>query len=345
MRPLLSPRGLACRQLALVALLLAGCATVPVRRVGEVREGDPWWPREEGRRIAYVGELRTPEHLGIERGFWASVWAFLTGEDETTSLYRPTGVALAEDGRLAVADPGRRSVRVYSPRGQAHLKLQGALRYPVALAFVGDLLVVADAETASLHGFDAQGAAVRLAWDLPPFGRPAGLAVDLARRRLLVSDVVQHCVHVVSLDGEPPRRFGTRGEGPGEFNFPGALAVDAKGQVYVNDALNFRVQVFSSELAPVLAFGGPGDGPGSLSRAKGLAVDADGVIYVVEGYFDVIQAFDGQGQLLGVFGGNGTGPGRFWLPAGAAIDDRHRLYVADTWNERVQVFALDRRAP
>lgn len=341
----MDPARARARHLALAALLLLGCAGAPVRRVGEVREGDPWWPREEGRRIAYVGELRTPEHLGIERGFWASVWAFLTGEEETTSLYRPTGVALAADGRLAVADPGRRSVRVYSAPGQAHRKLQGALRYPVALAFVGELLVVADAETASLHGFDAQGAEVPLPWTLPALGRPAGLAVDLPRRRLLVSDAVQHCVHVVSLDGAAPRRFGGRGAGPGELNFPGALAVDGSGQVYVNDAMNFRVQVFSPELEPRLAFGGPGDGPGSLSRAKGIAVDADGVIYVVEGYFDVVQAFDGQGQLLGVFGGNGTGPGRFWLPAGAAIDAGHRLYVADTWNERVQVFALDRRAP
>jgi DNA-binding beta-propeller fold protein YncE len=331
---------------SLLLLLLAGCASAPVRRVGEVREGDPWWPREEGRRIAYVGELRTPEHLGIERGFWASVWAFLTGEDEVTSLYRPTGVALASDGRLAVADPGRRSVRVYSASGREHRKLTGGLRYPMALAFVGELLVVADAETASLHGFDREGAPAPLPWELPALGRPAGLAVDGARRRLLVTDVGQHCVHVISLDGRAPRRFGTRGEGPGQLNFPGAVAVDAGGRVYVNDTLNFRVQVFSPELEPVLAFGAPGDGPGSLTRAKGLAVDDDGVVYVVEGYHDVVQAFDGQGRLLGVFGGNGTAPGRFWLPAGLALDTaRHRLWVADTWNERVQVFALDGRTP
>ncbi len=331
--------------LLVLALLSGACAGVPVRRVGERRADDPSWPREEGRRIAWLGEIRTPESLGIERGFLARAWAALVGDAEVTALYRPFGVALAADGRIAVTDPGRRAVRVYEPARNRHLRVDAGLKYPVAAAFVGDTLLVADAETARVTAFDREGTAVPVPWRLPAFGRPVGFAVDAPRRRLLVADALQHRVHVVSLDGAAPSAFGRRGGALGELNFPTAVAVDGEGRVFVNDAMNFRVQVFAPDLTPLRAFGELGDTPGSLSKAKGLAVDADGTVYVVEGYFDVVQAFDADGRLLGVFGGSGAGAGRFWLPAGAAIDAQRRLYVADTWNERVQVFELDRGAP
>ena len=98
-------------------------------------------------------------------------------------------------------------------------------------------------------------------------------------------------------------------------------------------------------MAPLRAFGELGDAPGQLSKPKGVAVDGQGVGYVVEGYYDVVAAFSSEGQLLGVFGGSGAAPGKFWLPAGLAIDNSNRLFVAATWDARVQVFALDRRAP
>lgn len=326
-----------------VACLAGGCAGAPVRRVGQLRADDPSWPREPGHQIAFVGEISVPEHLGIERGFFARLWAALTGDAEQTALYRPFGVAVAGDGRIAVSDPGRRAVRLYAPAANQHLRLDDGLRYPIAVAFVGELLVVADAETAKVTAFDRGGASVPVPWKLPVFGRPTGLAVDPARARLLVVDVLGHCVHVVSLNGGPPSSFGTRGGALGELNFPTAVAVDGDGRVFVNDTMNFRVQVFSPALVPLRAFGSAGDTPGAFSKAKGLAVDRDGTVYIVEGLFDVVQAFGADGPLLGVFGGSGTGPGRFWLPAGVAIDAQRRLYVADTWNGRVQVFDLDQR--
>lgn len=329
--------------LSVTLVLLGACAGAPVRRVGQVRDGDPAWPREPGHQIAWVGEITVPESLGIQQGFFARLWSVLTGDVEETALYRPFGVAVAPDGRIAVADPGRRAVRVYEPAANRHLRLDTGLEYPIAAAFVGDLLLVADAQTAQVSAFDRAGASIAVPWKLPTFGRPAGFALDLPRHRLFVVDVQRHCVHVVSLDGGAPTSFGTRGSAAGQLNFPTAIAVDAAGRVFVSDAMNFRVQVFTAELLPLRVFGAAGDAPGSFSKPKGLAVDRDGTVYVVEGLFDVVQAFDVQGPLLGVFGGTGTGAGRFWLPAGMAIDAQRRLYVADTWNERVQVFELDQR--
>ncbi len=328
--------------LALTAVLSTACASVPVRHVGERRVDDPSWVRSGGLRVRYVGELQGPEHLGIEPSTWKRFWSWLVGEREATALSRPFALGFAADGRIAVADPGNRAVRVYDAARHQHLRLTEGLSAPLGVAFVGELLVVADAEARTLRGFDVEGAPVALPWKLPLFGRPVGLAWDAVGQRLFVGDAVEHCVHVLSASGAA--RLGLRGSGPGEFNFPTHLAWGG-GQLYVTDSLNFRVQVFDAELHFVRELGGLGDTPGDLPRPKGVAVDARGTVWVVEGSFDAVQAFDTEGELVAVIGGAGTTPGRFWLPAGAAIDGQGQLFVADTWNARVQVFALEEAAP
>lgn len=339
------------RPLLLAAAALAtACAHGGGRRIGAHLPGDPAWPRGEGRRIAWVGEIRGPEDVGIERGLLARFWDAITGRREVEGLYRPAAVAVAPDGRIAVADPGRRAVHVFDPaRGKA-LRVRGPARaplvYPVAVAFAGEALLVADSDAGAVRAFDRRGAETVPPVELPALRRPVALAVDAARGRLFVTDTAAHVVHVLPLaPGGEARTLGGRGSGPGEFNHPTHLAVDGEGRLAVCDALNFRVQIFDPELAPALAFGQLGDGLGDLARPKGIAVDREGVVFVLEGYYDVIQAFDRDGTLLGAFGGSGVRPGKLWLAAGMALDARGRLYVADTYNGRVQVFDLEARTP
>jgi DNA-binding beta-propeller fold protein YncE len=332
-----------------LAAVLAGCAGAPIRQVGTVQADDPRFPRGEGRWIAYVGEVQVPEHLGIKHGFFKKVWRFITGAHNADALYRPFGVAVSDDGRLAVADPGRRLVHVYEPSAKKYRQLRGQgaqrLRYPVAAAYVGSTLYVADSELPGLVAFDPEGNSVPLLPGLPLFERPTGLALDKAGQRLIVVDAAAHRVYAVPLQGGAVTSVGGRGERPGEFNFPTHVTVDDAGKVYVCDAMNFRIQVFSPELKPVLQFGELGDSYGQFSKPKGLAVDREGNIFVVEGFFGLVQAFSPRGELLGAFGSEGVEAGAFWLPGGAVVDGRNRLYVADTFNSRVQVFDLDRRSP
>jgi sugar lactone lactonase YvrE len=334
----------------LAATLVAACAHGEARRVGAHLPGDPAWPRGEGRQIAWVGEIRGPDNMGIERGFLARAWDFITGRADLEGIYRPYGVAVDADGRVAVADPGRRAVHLYDPVAGRSRRLQGEgparLLYPVAVAFLGPTLLVADAEAGAVRAFDLSGQAVPLPVSMPRLARPSALAVDEARGRLFVADTAEHQVHVLPLGpGGEARVLGGRGGAPGQFNYPTHLAVDAGGRLAVCDALNFRVQIFDADLRPQAAFGQNGDGMGDLSRPKGIAIDREGVVFVLEGYFDVIQAFSERGKLLGVFGGSGVAPGRLWLAGGMALDPRGLLYVADTFNARVQVFDLEARTP
>ncbi len=325
--------------IAVAVMLASGCASVPVRRVGERKADDPTWLKAGNQQVRFVGSLELPANLGIEQSVFSRFWAWLTGTEATHALYRPFGVAVSGDGRVAVTDPGTRLVRVYLPAENRHLELKEGLSAPLAAVFVSGLLVVADG---TLHGFDpSSGEKQALRWKLPTFTRPTGLAVDTVRERLFVVDAGQHRVHVISLSGAEPTTLGERGEQPGAFNFPTHLTVDARGHLFVADSMNFRVQHFDERLAFVESLGGLGDSPGDMPRAKGLAVDAKGTLWVVEGSADVVQGFDAKGELVGAFGGSGVTDGKFWLPSGLTSDSEGRLYVADTWNARVQVFVVE----
>ncbi len=293
---------------ALAAVLFLGCAPV-ARRAGTVREGEPRWLRADGGLVAWAGELKVPAQLGIEPHPFVRFLKAVFGDDEPTDIYRPASVAVSTDGRIAVADPGRRNVRVYAPAQNETHTVDAPLRFPVAVAFYGPLLFVADAETGRLSVFDREGRPARMPARAPPFIRPVGLACDALRSRLYVADAGAHEVVALDLLGGRPQVLGRRGSQAGEFNFPTNVAVDGAGRVYVTDALNFRVQVFDADLKFERAFGELGDRPGQFSKAKGLAVDAHGTVWVVEGFFDVVQAFDADGRLVSIVGGSGVAPG------------------------------------
>jgi ABC-type Fe3+ transport system permease subunit/DNA-binding beta-propeller fold protein YncE len=137
--------------------------------------------------------------------------------------------------------------------------------------------------------------------------------------------------------------FGRWGGGPGEFNRPEGLAVDAADRLYVADSCNHRVQVFAPDGTFLRAYGRAGGGPGELSYPYDVRVDAQGLQFVCEFGNSRIQVFEAQDRPLEVIGGPGSAPGRFSNPWSLALDSRGNLYVADAGNHRVQ--KLVRRSP
>ncbi|HVP37967.1 MAG TPA: NHL repeat-containing protein [Candidatus Saccharimonadales bacterium] len=97
------------------------------------------WVADEGRRRVV--------HLDVGGAFAGE----LAVAPDSAEGARPFAVAVAADGRLAVADPGLRRVTVFSPSGAplAVLEGDGERRFeePVALAWGGERLAVADQGT------------------------------------------------------------------------------------------------------------------------------------------------------------------------------------------------------
>ncbi|MGI8552869.1 MAG: Kelch repeat-containing protein, partial [Dehalococcoidia bacterium] len=95
----------------------------------------------------------------------------------------------------------------------------------------------------------------------------------------------------------PPflRAWGSQGTGPGQFNYPVAVAVDGSGNVYVADQGNDRIQKFDSQGNPLTAWGSQGSGPGQFNHPLHIGLDPAGNVYVADVSNNRIQKFDSLG--------------------------------------------------
>jgi DNA-binding beta-propeller fold protein YncE len=294
-------------------------------------------------RIKYLGAIYSAADIGMEMGLGRRLLSAIIGEPET-AMVKPLDVAKSTAGVLVVADPGVPTVHFFDLERRKYRRLPGnsasLLRSPVGVAVSDDGLVyVADSERGKVFVLDARG---RLVTDLGAgiFERPTGVALDPTQQRLYVVDTMACRVLVLDRSGNELGRFGRRGLGPGEFNFPTYIAVAPDGTIGISDSMNFRVQTFRPDGSLIGAFGVPGDGSGDFALPKGVATDTSGRLYVVDAAFENVQIFDPRGVLLLDFGFPGLGAGGFSLPTGLFLDSTDTIWVADSLNGRVQVFRL-----
>ena len=86
-------------------------------------------------------------------------------------------------------------------------------------------------------------------------------------------------------------QWGSYGTGPGQFNNPYGVAVDASGNVYVVESDNHRIQKFTSNGEYITQWGSYGTGPGQFDWPQGVAIDASGNVYVADTDNNRIQLF------------------------------------------------------
>ena len=337
------PRFLA--KLLLGSAVLAGvggcAASAPLSPFDE--QSAVWPEPPASQRIAFVREFSSASDLGIKPGFWGRLVSFTAGA-RNDRLVRPMAVAATSgNGVVYVADPAARCVHRYDLDRSRYdclaLSKDETLGSPVGLAVTaGGRLYVADSLLRGIFTIEPGGKWLqRLDLDVE-LAQPTGLSWDEQAGILYVADTGEHVIRAFGPDGKQARKFGGRGDQPGQFNFPTYLWPDAGGELVVTDSLNFRVQRISSNGDFLGAFGKNGDQIGDFARPKGVAVDRGGHIYVVDALLHAIQIFDRDGTLLLAVGEQGQEQGQFWLPNGIFINDDDTIFVTDAYNRRVQVF-------
>ena len=134
--------------------------------------------------------------------------------------------------------------------------------------------------------------------------------------------------------------FGSRGSGPGQFQKPRSVAVDAQDNFYVVD-MTSRVQSFT----PAGEYVGSWQLPVTdLGKPKGMCRDAQGRIVVLEPHYARVNHFAPNGTLEELWGEQGINPGQLDFPRDVAVAPDGRLYVSEYLrSERVQVFSPDRQ--
>jgi len=138
---------------------------------------------------------------------------------------------------------------------------------------------------------------------------------------------------VVKLDREGNflQAWGKKGVGPGEFNLPHSIAVDAQGLVYVADRENRRMQIFDSDGNFIKEWT-------HLGSPWWIQITPDHLIWMVDGYTSHVLKLDKNGNILGAFGKPGKAAGQFGLVHALSVGPDGEIYTAEIANWRVQKF-------
>ena len=167
--------------------------------------------------------------------------------------------------------------------------------------------------------------------DKKHFGLPQDVAFS-PDGSVYVADGISNS-RVVKLDseGEFVTAWGTRGNGPGQFNGVHGVATDRDGRVYVADRNNDRIQVFNADGAHLDTWGG-------LNFPNHIIVTADQDVWVADNQPSRMVKFDTEGTRLHSWPVSGRGPGQFSELHEFAIDSDGNWYGADNLHGRTQKF-------
>ena len=263
-------------------------------------------------------------------------------------LVFPQAVAVGPSGRIAVADYDSNRIQVFHPNGAFAYKLWSdnmlldiGNRIPdmpsdVAFGPSGQIAVL-DGHASRVFVFHPNGTLASVIYGSDSerdargdweFDEPAGIAIGPSGA-VAVADQTYDRILVLRPDGTPVLKFGSRGTGDGQFDWP--EGVD-----------------FYAGPGPEPPSGGPAMQPvmtidGAIRDPHGLAVSpADQSLYVMADTLYRVSGLVPGGGNYSVEGWPvGGGPGEFDRPHGAAVAPDGRLHVADYQNRRIQTLGAD----
>jgi DNA-binding beta-propeller fold protein YncE len=172
-----------------------------------------------------------------------------------------------------------------------------------------------------------------------PFNRPTNLAVGPSGD-LFISDGYGNArVHRFAADGTLKLSWGEPGAGPGQFNVPHGIVVDAMNRVLVADRENSRVQLFDVDGRFIEEWS-------DLARPSHMAIGPEGHVYIAElgpaGPFSFTAAFppDYPPSRLSIYSQFGVlitrlgtldacAPGSFFAAHGICVDSHGNVYVGE----------------
>ena len=178
--------------------------------------------------------------------------------------------------------------------------------------------------------------------DATHFDKPTDLAFASDGSFYVSDGYGNNRVAKFSPDGKFLFDWGHRGAGPGEFDLPHSVAVDAQGNVYVADRSNSRIQVFDSNGKFLRVWKSP-----ELGRPWSLTIGPDNLLYVVDGG-DLkptgldrgqLLKLDLSGKILAKWSRFGNYDGQIYWGHDLAVGKDGTVYVGDVYHGmRVQKF-------
>ncbi len=219
---------------------------------------------------------------------------------------KPTGVSMAPDGRVVVADTHEHRIAIFSPDGEL-LETHGGMGRAL-----GEFIYPTDV----VAGPDGR-------WFVSEYGG---------------NDRVQ----IFDADWTPLGAIGFAGEfdeaGRPALSRPQSIAWDGRrGELFIADAIHHRIVVTDADGVLHRVLGGPGVEPGRFSYPYGIGIHDDGSLLVIEFGANRVQRIDPEdGRCLSVAGGTGVEPGRLRYPWAIDVAEG-RMAILDSGNARVLI--------
>lgn len=252
----------------------------------------------------------------------------------------PWGVAICDDGCIAVADHANNRIQLFDNQG-AFLKSvpdgeSEKITLPTGIDFDLDHNIVTfDSKKHELQVVDSMGQLIRKIGNERDLGdRVEGISID-SEGRIIVTDSSHERVLVYHYSGHLCLKFGADGEN--RLGRP-SCAVFHHGQFIVSDTFNHCLKVYNRHGVFLRKIGRPGKEAGQFRQPKGLAVDSASNILVCDFGNCRVQVLDFDGNFIKSFGTFGDEEGEFWFPYSIAVGKEGEVVVSDCNNNRMQIF-------
>lgn len=279
----------------------------------QARFAEPWGLARDGLAGLYISDagdnnrIRYLDIHGQLQTVAGSSEGYADGPAAQARLHTPSGIALAADGALYIADTGNHAVRVLRDGAVSTLAGNG-------------------------QPGDGDGPAAQARFDAP-------MAVAVATDgRVYVADTFNDRIAVIGADGQVRTLAG--GGGPGRvdgqgtdarFDTPTGLAIDGHGVLWVADLGNDAIRRVYPDGRVDTVVGGEAER--QLWQPQTLAITADGVLYIGERLTGRVVQRSVQGHLSTVFGSDPAN--RLSRPAGLALTPEGGLLVSDAGGMRL----------
>ena len=160
------------------------------------------------------------------------------------------------------------------------------------------------------------------------FYSPSGVAIrgDL----MYVSEASNNRVQKFSVSKRSfISRFGSYGQGEGQFSYPRGICVDPEGKVFIADHSNHCIQVFNEDNSFAYSFP-------CQESPWGLAFDLQGNLHVPLYNYNYIQVFTPEGTPITSYGSETLN-----CPAGIAINAQGCIAVGGDYGSCLWIFSSD----
>jgi len=264
---------------------------------------------------------------------------------------QPSDISVVPNGDIYLVDGVNNRIMVLDSRGELKFSFgkqgggKGEFKYPLGID-ISDLgkVFIADSGNHRIQVFDLKGNFLYLFKIGGGPGEKPSDPVDVLASKLkgyiYVSDNDNHKIKVYDRSGNFQFEWGGFGEGPGEFRYPGILAINEYNQVFVVDVLNTRVQKFDPFGNFITDIGAWGVLPGKLFRPKGVAIDKKNRVFVSDSYMGLLQVFTDLGGFLGVVCVNNE-KRQFITPVGLYVDNNaDRLQIVEMKGNKISVLKM-----